>query len=110
MIQNPVRFVTHIYTPPDGPPVGVCIAGKAGTLADALAEAGDAGTTRIESYARFEFRLIMSWSTWVSKIRASGVPVHCQWETAHGLNGPVRYGRYAISGALFRINRAGGKR
>ena len=108
--HKPPRFVTHLYTPPDEPPVEVRISGKAGTLADALAEAGDAGMTRIESFDPFRFKLIMSWSTWVSKIRASGVPVHCQWETAHGLNGPVRYGRYAIPGALFRINRAGGKR
>src|SRR4051812_35213442 len=76
--HKPPRFVTHLYTPPDGPPVKVCIPGKAGTLADALAEAGDAGMTRIESFDPFRFKLIMSWSTWVSKIRATGITVRCE--------------------------------
>jgi hypothetical protein len=107
--QKLPRFVTHLYTPPDGPSVEVCIPGKAGTLADALSEAGDAGMTRIESFDPFRFKLIMSWSTWVSKIRAHGVPVRCEWETAHGLNGPIRYGRYSIPGTLTRVHRTGGK-
>jgi hypothetical protein len=78
-------------------------------LADALAEAGDAGMTRAESHAAFGLRLLMSWSTWVAKVRTAGVPVRCAWETAHGLSGRVRYGRYSIPGTLSRLDRTGGK-
>jgi hypothetical protein len=90
-------------------PAEVRLTGKAAVLADALAEAGDAGMTRAESHAAFGLRLLMSWSTWVAKVRTAGVPVRCAWETAHGLSGPARYGRYSIPGRLTRLDRTGGK-
>jgi hypothetical protein len=106
MLLTSSPFVTHLYCPPDALPAEVCITGKAAILADALAEAGDAWMTRAESHAAFGLRLLMSWSTWVARVRIAGVPVRCAWETAHG---PVRYGRYSIPGRLTCLDRTGGK-